>query len=277
MTVVTETSASWLQTLLLALIQGLSEFLPISSSAHLVLPSQLLGWPDQGLLFDVAVHVGTLAAVMVYFRRDLWVLVGDIYPPLAQHKAPRGELWRLGVATVPAVVAGLLFSDTIEQQFRGLEVIAATTIVFGLLLGWSSRQGKEQPVDATERVTWLGALVIGAAQMLALIPGVSRSGVTITAALFLGYSSATAARFSFLMSMPIIAGAMLFLGLDALAEGFTRVPVAQMLAAMVVSAVSAYATIAVFISLLGRIGMMPFVWYRLALGFVLVLVIMFGA
>ncbi len=277
MTVAAETTADWLQTVVLALIQGLSEFLPISSSAHLVLPSQLLGWPDQGLLFDVAVHVGTLAAVMVYFRHDLWVLLGDIYPPLATAEGAGGELWRLAVATVPAVVAGVLLSDTIEQHLRGLEVIAATTIVFGLLLGWSSRRAQHVPAEAQQRVTWSGALIIGCAQMLALIPGVSRSGVTITAALFLGYSSATAARFSFLMSMPIIAGAMLFLGLDALAEGFTRVPVAQMLAAMVVSAFSAYATIALFIGLLGRIGMMPFVWYRLSLGLILLLVIMFGS
>lgn len=272
-----DSTASWLQTLVLALIQGLSEFLPISSSAHLVLPSQLLGWPDQGLLFDVAVHVGTLMAVMVYFRRDLLVLLGDIYPPLAGNQASTGELWRLGVATLPAVLAGVLLSDTIEQHFRGLEVIATTTIVFGLLLGWSSRRAQQVPADVLQTVTWSGALVIGFAQMLALIPGVSRSGVTITAGLFLGYSSATAARFSFLMSMPIIAGAMLFLGLDAFAEGFTKVPLAQILAAVVVSAISAYATIALFIGLLARIGMMPFVWYRLVLGLLLVLVIMFGS
>jgi len=132
---VIETEASLLQIIVLALVQGLSEFLPISSSAHLVLPSQLLGWPDQGLAFDVAVHVGTLIAVLAYFWRDLVVLLGDIYPPLRVPSAHPGELWRLGFATLPAVVAGVALSNLIESQFRGLDVIATTTLVFGVLLG----------------------------------------------------------------------------------------------------------------------------------------------
>ena len=265
----------WLQIIVLALIQGLSEFLPISSSAHLVLPSQLLGWPDQGLMFDVAVHVGTLVAVLVYFWRDLIVLLGDIYPAMRSERAHPGELWRLAAATLPAVIAGLLLSDFIESHLRGLPVIAATTIVFGVLLGWSTRFAHyAQPGEAESAIGWGDAIIIGFAQMLALIPGVSRSGVTITAGLFLGHSPAASARFSFLLSVPIILGAMLFMGLDLLSGEGARVPVTQILAAMVLSGLSAYATIALFLGLLARVGLMPFVWYRLGLGAVLIAVIL---
>lgn len=266
----------WLQTLVLALIQGLSEFLPISSSAHLVLPSQLLGWPDQGLLFDVAVHVGTLSAVLVYFWRDLIALLGDIHPSFTPNHKPHGELWRLAVATIPAVIAGVALSDVIEAHLRGLEVIATTTLVFGVLLGWSNHFGNQHPGGESanaEPVSWRDAVLIGCAQMLALIPGVSRSGITITAGLFLGYSPAAAARFSFLLSVPVILGAMLFMGLDLLEEGPTTVAWSQLLAAIAVAGISAYTTIALFLKLLARVGLMPFVWYRLALGAVLIAVI----
>lgn len=271
----------WLQVWTLALIQGLSEFLPISSSAHLVLPSRLLGWPDQGLLFDVAVHVGTLLAVVLYFWRDVLGLLADIYPPLRRTGDQPGLLWRLVVATVPAVIAGLLLSETVEHYLRGLPVIATTTIVFGLLLGWSTRYSHPAaPADAAhvaeaEHVSWRDACLIGLAQVAALVPGVSRSGITITAALFLGYSPVTAARFSFLLSMPVIVGAMTFMGMDLLGESpAMRVAVEQLLVAMLVAGLSAYTTIALFIALLARVGMMPFVWYRLGLGAVLIIVIL---
>ena len=276
-----ETEVSLLQIIVLALVQGLSEFLPISSSAHLVLPSQLLGWHDQGLAFDVAVHVGTLIAVLAYFWRDLVVLVGDIYPPLRAPSAHPGELWRLGFATLPAVVAGVALSNLIESQFRGLDVIATTTLVFGVLLGWaglisaSRDHSLEGGAHDSSPIGWRHAFVIGLAQMLALVPGVSRSGVTITAALFLGYSPTTAARFSFLLSVPIIVGAMLFMGKDLLLAEHTPVSLSHMLVAVLVAGVSAYATIAVFLRLLARVGLMPFVWYRLALGVFLLAVIWF--
>lgn len=264
----------WVQVVFLALVQGLSEFLPVSSSAHLVLPALLFGWNDQGLMFDVAVHTGTLVAVILYFWRDLIALLGDLYPPARRFGGHRGDLPRLIVATVPAVLAGLVFSDLIENQFRGLEVIAGTTILFGLLLGVAAIYSKRRrQIEQVAKVTWQDALIIGCAQMLALVPGVSRSGVTITAGLLLGYSPTTAARFSFLMSVPIILGAMLFMGLSVIETGTGHVSLSQLVVAMLVAAVSAYSTIALFLGLLNRIGLLPFVWYRLLLGLVLVFII----
>lgn len=277
--------ADWLHVIFLALIQGLSEFLPISSSAHLVLPSQVLGWPDQGLLFDVAVHMGTLTAVVAYYWRDLLAVGGDILPPLRTARYQRGELLCLIVATLPAVLAGLLLGSVIEAHFRGLEIITATTLIFGVLLGIAvyrqhanSRVNTEsrvnsEPANLHETVLLRHALLIGLAQMLALVPGVSRSGVTITAGIFLGYQPATAARFSFMMSVPIIAGAMLFMVLKVGEQGLGVVSLTQVCAAVVIAAVSAYATIALFIRLLDRVGLMPFVWYRMALGLALLLLI----
>ena len=271
--------ADWLHVVFLALVQGLSEFLPISSSAHLVLPSQVLGWPDQGLLFDVAVHMGTLTAVVAYYWRDLLAVGGDILPSLRTARHQPGELLCLIVATLPAVLAGLLLGSFIEAHFRGLEVIAATTLVFGVLLGLAVyRQRVNRRVISEhdyepQAVSLFHALLIGLAQMLALVPGVSRSGVTITAGMFLGYQPATAARFSFLMSVPIIAGAMLFMLLKVGEQGLGVVSLTQVCAAVFIAALSAYTTIALFIKLLDRVGLMPFVWYRLVLGLALLLLI----
>lgn len=256
----------WFQTLVLALIQGLSEFLPISSSAHLVLPSQVFGWPDQGLMFDVAVHAGTLIAVVIYYWRDLLAVAGDIIPALRSDKWHPNELWYLGIATVPAVIAGFLFSDLIETNFRGMGVIATTTLLFGGLLGFAAWRNNHHEEGVIQRVSLKGAVVIGVAQVLALIPGTSRSGITITAGLLLGYNAQTSARFSFLLSVPVIAGAMLFMVLDAVELGTGAVSLSHILVAMAVSCISAYSTIALFIKLLGKIGMMPFVVYRLFLG-----------
>jgi undecaprenyl-diphosphatase len=271
---------SWTQALVLALIQGLSEFLPISSSAHLVLPSQLLGWQDQGLLFDVAVHLGTLLAVVSYFWRDLISLVGDLFPSLRQSFAGfEGELGCIVIATLPATVVGFGFGAIIEQHSRTLAVIAFTTLVFGLLLGVASWLNtlvypNQADREVVQQVHWRHALVIGVAQIFALIPGTSRSGVTITAGLLLGYTPAAAARFSFLMSVPIILGALVFLLFDALGDSAVSIEWGMMLGAAAVAGISAYLTIAVFLGVVARMGMMPFVWYRLILGTVLVLMIL---
>jgi len=275
--------SEWWQIIVLAFIQGFSEFLPISSSAHLILPSQLLGWSDQGLMFDVAVHMGTLIAVIAYFWRDLIMLLGDLVPSMRSVVGgTQGELWRLVVATIPAVLAGALASDYIENHLRGIPVIATTTIVFGLLLGWAGyhsrahRRSEQLGVPTLDQIAWHHAFIIGLAQMLALIPGTSRSGITITAALFLGYKPVTAARFSFLMSVPIISGAMLFLSLDLLFGGETEVPAGQILLAATIAGVTAYCTIALFLAALSRMGMMPFVVYRLLLGAGLVAIVFLG-
>ena len=263
-----------LQALFLALIQGLTEFLPVSSSAHLILPSQLLGWPDKGLAFDVAVHAGTLVAVMVYYRESLTSLLMGVLGSGDNVSLRRREVSALLIATLPAVVIGIAFSDVIDQYLRGIGVIATTTLLFGLLLGvsYSYRAAgvDEQPISRLDH-----ALVIGLAQTLALIPGTSRSGVTITASLFLGYNLATAARFSFLMSIPVIAGALLLMLFKEFELFFSSANLAITVLAMVVAAVSAYATIAFFVGLVTRVGMMPFVIYRVVLALILFSILVF--
>ena len=263
-----------LQTLFLALIQGLTEFLPISSSAHLILPAQLLGWPDQGLAFDVAVHAGTLVAVMVYYRESLTSLLICLLGSGDNVSLRRREVSALLIATLPAVVIGIVFSDAIDQYLRGIGVIATTTLLFGLLLGISysyrAAGADEQPISRLDH-----ALLIGLAQAFALIPGTSRSGVTITASLFLGYNLATAARFSFLMSIPVIGGALLLMLIKEFELFFSSANLTLTVSAMVVAAVSAYATIAFFVGLVTRVGMMPFVIYRVLLALILFSILVF--
>lgn len=258
------------QALMLALIQGLTEFLPISSSAHLILPSQMLGWPDQGLAFDVAVHLGTLLAVMLYYRRDLWAMTRGAGQGLVERRVnPDLRLGLLVVlATIPAVVAGFLLKDLIENDLRSVAVIAVTTIVFGVALWLADVLGGRR--RGVEQLAVGGALLIGLAQAVALIPGTSRSGITLTAGLALGLRRQDAARFSFLMSIPVILGAGLLKTKDLL-EGQVPVNWAQMALGAIVSAVVAYLSIVYFMRLLNRVGMLPFMLYRLALGVVLFL------
>ena len=254
----------WVQVLVLALIQGITEFLPVSSSAHLILPAQLLGWADQGLLFDVAVHAGTLCAVLWYFRETCFDLLRSVLP-----NAPldRTELWSLCIATVPVVIVGSGLKDVIASEARAVDVIIAATLIFGVLLGAADRLAKRGE-SQTATVSYRHALWIGLAQVFALIPGTSRSGVTITAALFLGYHPSVAARFSFLLSIPVIAGALLVM-LVSSGSGSTSLTLLQLLAAFTLSAGFAYATIKGFMHLVSRIGLMPFVLYRLLLGVLL--------
>ena len=198
------------QAIILALIQGVTEFLPISSSAHLILPNVLLGWPDQGLAFDVAVHVGSLAAVVIYFRSDVLKLIrgwfysltpaGYCFAPASKgDNNPDGRLaWCILFATIPAGIAGLLFDDFVESHLRSAAVIAFTTIVFGLALWWADAHVSQKL--RLQNITIRIAVVIGLAQALALVPGTSRSGITITAAILLGMGRVDAARFSFLFN-----------------------------------------------------------------------------
>ena len=263
-----------LQALFLAFIQGLTEFLPVSSSAHLILPSQLMGWPDQGLAFDVAVHAGTLVAVMVYYRESLTSLLLGVLGSGDNVSLRRREGAALLVASLPAVIIGIAFSDVIDQCLRGIGVIATTTLLFGVLLGVSysyrATGVDEQLISRLDH-----ALLIGLAQALSLIPGTSRSGVTITASLFLGYNLATAARFSFLMSIPVIAAALLAMLVKEFELIYSTGNLAVLLIAMLVAAVSAYATIAFFVGLVTRVGMMPFVIYRVLLALILFSILVF--
>lgn len=251
---------------MLAIIQGLTEFLPISSSGHLVLLSQAGGWPDQGVAFDAAVHLGTLLAIVVYLRRDLI----DISVSLLRRK--RDDAFRLGIniiiATVPVLVIGFLFADWIDANTRNIPVIAATTIVFGLLLGVADWMGRRTQLLSHIRLPQ--AVVIGLAQVLALIPGTSRSGITMTAGLALGLERTAAARFAFLLAVPVLAAAGVYSLLKIMTGGTGVDAIGILLMAMLISAVIAFATISLFIRLVEKIGMLPFALYRIVLGIVLI-------
>ncbi|MBR9726607.1 undecaprenyl-diphosphate phosphatase [Shewanella intestini] len=256
------------QVIVLALIQGLTEFLPISSSAHLILPAQLLSWPDQGLSFDVAVNTGSFFAVVMYFRKELVSMfkawTGSI---VSREQNEESKLaWWIILATIPAVIVGFTAKDFIETHLRNIEVIAATTIVFGLLLWWADRL---QSKGINEfQVGWKKALIIGVAQAMALIPGTSRSGATITAALMLGLSREAAARFSFLMSVPVSLGAAILVTKDLISSG-EPIDYNALGLGMVISFLAAYVCIHYFLKIIAKMGMTPFVMYRLALGLIL--------
>ncbi len=262
-------SLSLLQLIVLAIVQGLTEFLPISSSGHLILPGALLGWSDQGLAFDVAVHVGTLLAVLVYFRRDLAQLA-LAWGRDTMHRRVTAEsrpAWFLVVGTIPAGLAGLLMDDLVESHLRTVVVIASTTILFGVLLGLADRCSSR--ARGLDTMGWRDAVMIGLAQALALVPGTSRSGITMTAGLMLGFDRMAAARFSFLLSIPVIVLSGAYKGL-ALMQG-EAVDWGALSIAVVVSALTAYACIRTFLTWVERVGMMPFVWYRLLLGILLLI------
>ena len=253
---------------LLALVQGITEFLPVSSSAHLVFVHAAYGEyrPEEAaaLALDVAVHLGTLGAVLVYFRRDIARLVRAGLAGLA---GPRPEGWALGwqvvVAAVPVAAAGALLKDTVTAEARSIEVIAWTTLGFGLVLWAADRRGRR-----TKRLDSLRlphALAIGAAQVLALVPGVSRSGITMTAALALGFERAEAARFALLLSIPVILGAGLWTARDLVQTGDRSIGAAAVLAALLAFA-AALAAIAAMMRWLARSSFTPFVVYRVVLG-----------
>lgn len=257
----------FIQVLVLALVQGLTEFLPVSSSAHLILAPLLLNWDDQGLAFDVAVHVGTLSAVVLYFRKEVIELVVSWCGSFSGNHNKHSRLaWQVIVATLPALPAGLL-ANQFEDALRGPIIIAWATIGFGLLLlaaQWVYQRSQRAKLNEYQ-LTWLIVVLIGLAQCLALIPGTSRSGITITAGLFLGLTAVASARFSFLLSIPIITMAGTLKGAEwATAE--TLETGWHLLWGALLSAASAGLCIHLFLKLLDKIGMLPFVIYRLVLG-----------
>ncbi|MBU2880752.1 undecaprenyl-diphosphate phosphatase [Psychrosphaera sp. B3R10] len=257
-----------IEVIVLAILQGLTEFLPISSSAHLILPSQILGWQDQGLAFDVAVHAGSLLAVVLYFREEVGRMAVSWVQSFSGKQDKDSKLsWLIILGTIPAGLAGFIFKDFIEENLRNTTVIAATTIVFGLLLWWADRQASQ--LKDEYQVSVKNVVIIGLAQVLALIPGTSRSGITITAGLMVGLTRKAAARFSFLLSIPLIAAAG---GYQAIKLSQEIVPVdwAAIGWGTLLSFISAYACIHYFLILVEKVGMLPFVIYRLILGLVLI-------
>ena len=255
-----------IQAISLALLQGLTEFLPVSSSAHLILLPALLGWEDQGLAFDVAVHVGTLMAVVAYYRKDLVHIIGAWSLSIIGKGATDDSrlAWYVIVGTIPVGLVGISLPDSVEEAFRSPLVIAGATIVFALLLWYSEKQSKETRTT----ITLLDAIIIGLFQALALIPGTSRSGITITAGLMTGLKRDQAARFSFLLSIPVITLAGMVKGLE-LYKSATIVQWDMIAIGISLSAIVAYLSISWFLKLLSKIGMMPFVFYRLILGVLL--------
>lgn len=256
----------YLQVVLLAFIQGITEFLPISSSAHLILPSQLFGFEDQGLAFDVAVHLGSLLAVMAYFRKDILVLAQawllDVFKKIKSSES--AFAWQIIGGTIPAVIVGLILS-ILHVEMRSLLVIASSTIIFGVVLGVADKISAKAN---RQKTTYKDAWIIGFAQCLALIPGTSRSGITMTAGLMLGLDKHTAARFSFLLSIPLILAASALKSLE-LIQSSVSVDWLMLVTGIVLSSITAYGCIKLFLKWINQIGFMPFVIYRLALGSVL--------
>ena len=256
---------------LLAVVQGFTEFLPISSSAHLALAPWLFGWQDQGLTFDIALHFGTLAAVMVYFFRD-WLQITAMgfrlpYRPDSNLAQNPGLLWLLAVATVPVGVAGLFLDDYVETAFRSPVLIGTMLIAVGLLMGWADRAGKR--TKQIGNVSWTDGLVIGLAQALAIVPGTSRSGITITAGLFRNIDREAAARFSFLLSTPAIVGASVKAFLELMEQG--GVPegmVAPFVVGILASAITGCFVISFFLKFLRRHSLRFFVYYRVVFGII---------
>lgn len=256
-----------IQIIVLAVVQGLTEFLPISSSAHLILVPVISDWPDQGLAFDVAVHVGTLSAVAWYFRHDVTTMTKDWTLSCLQRKTVGDSrlAWAVLIGTIPVGAAGLLLHDFVDTVLRSPLVIAWATIGFGLLLWWADVQGKRQRSE--HQLSWKDIIIVGLAQVLALIPGTSRSGITMTAGLMLGLTRSASARFSFLLSIPVILLAGGYKSLKLFQAG--NVDWMAIVIGTALSAITAYLCIKVFLSVLERMGMLPFVIYRLLLGAVL--------
>jgi undecaprenyl-diphosphatase len=254
--------------ILLAFLQGLTEFLPISSSAHLALAPVILGVKDQGLAFDIAVHIGSLFAVMFYFRREVTAILADSYTHFAANQ-PASENSRLGlailVATLPIVVAGGL-KTLLDIEFRSPVLIGVMSIFFGLVLWWADTKPRR-----TRKLSAFGireALIVGCFQVLAIIPGTSRSGITMTAALLLGFTRTAASKFSFLLAIPTImmsAGVVILeiIKTDAVLDW------TSMLIGGVFSFIFAWLAIHYFLKLIERTGMLPYIIYRVLLGIVL--------
>jgi undecaprenyl-diphosphatase len=263
-----------LQAIILGIVQGLTEFLPVSSTAHLAVIPWLLGWRDPGLAFDIALHVGTLAAVLLYFFRD-WVQVvvqgfGGRAGQDSGLKTNRTLLWLMVVATIPAGIAGLLFQHKAETTLRSPYIIAGTAIGVGLIMWYADYAGRKQ--KDIGGISWGDAISVGLAQALAVVPGVSRSGITITAGLFRGLDRQTAARFSFLLSAPVIAAAAAkdFWDLIRHEGGIPADMRSAFLAGIVVSAITGSLVIRFFMNYLRGRSLFPFVVYRIIFGIIVI-------
>ena len=261
---------SWLQIVVLAVVQGITEFLPISSSAHLILVPNLTGWPDQGVAVDAASHLGTLAAVLAYFWRDVGRLITGFFRLIAGRRDAAGQLDRWGliavyimIGTIPLILVGLYIDTYVGDGLRKMEIIAWTMPIFGVVLYLADRFAKT--VHRLDNLRFGHAIAIGCAQALALIPGISRSGITMVTGRLLGFERAEAARFSFLLSIPASAAAGALKTYEMIEVGDTAT-LHNAAAVGVLSALAGIVAIAFLMTWLRRADFTPFVLYRLVLG-----------
>ncbi|MEA2383578.1 MAG: undecaprenyl-diphosphatase [Solirubrobacteraceae bacterium] len=265
-----------LQAIVLGLVQGLTEFLPISSSGHLRIVPAFFGWDDPGAAFTAVIQLGTMAAVLLYFRADLWRIAVAWLRSLSDPSV-RGDLdvrmgWYIILGTIPIAVLGLIFKNPIENQFRTLELIGATLIVFGVVMLFAeARSRRDRPL---REITARDGLLIGLAQALALVPGVSRSGATISAGLLLNFDRAAAARYSFLLSVPAVVLSGLF---ELRHAGEGNLPIGATAIATLLAFVTGYASIAFLLRYLAHHTIAVFVGYRIVLGVVVIALAASGA
>lgn len=252
-----------LQAITLGVVQGITEFLPISSSGHLVLVPWILGWEYQGTSFDVAVHVGTLFGVVAYFWRSWKGMILSLRVGYKKDHFEQKLLFFIILATIPGAVAGYLLKDFAEEAFRSPEIVAASLTIFSFVILFAEKFGKK--IKDITHINWQKALLVGLFQAMAIIPGVSRSGATISAGLFLGLSRAEAARFSFLLATPIVFGAGIFKLPDMLRQGIDL----SFMIGVVASAISGYFAIKFLFRFLEKASYMVFVWYRIILGLII--------
>ncbi|WP_336659289.1 undecaprenyl-diphosphate phosphatase [Leucobacter sp. USHLN153] len=267
------------EAILLGILQGLTEFLPISSSAHLRIASELLGIGDAGAAFTAITQIGTEAAVIVFFWRDIVRIIGRWFQSLGGKRVARNDPdalmgWWIILGSIPIVVLGLLFQDAIDTTLRSLWITATMLIVFGILLGIADRVGRKEL--SIEQLTWKRGLVYGLAQSLALIPGVSRSGGTITAGLLMGYRREAAARYSFLLAIPAVLGSGFYKLFKEIGEPSGGAPMSMTLVATVIAFVVAIVIIKFFMSYISKRSFMPFVIYRVLLGVVVIVLLSTG-
>ncbi len=261
------------QALVLGVVQGMTEFLPISSSGHLILVPTIFGWESDGLAFDTAVHLGTFFAVATVFWQDAWRMIKGAVGKGSRHDGRMG--WMIVAATVPIVVVGGLFGDVIETVLRAPVVAAWSLIVWGVVLGAADvlTRIKKPMVHADERVGWKRAIAIGCAQVLSLIPGTSRSGVTMTMGLLSGLDRRMAARFSFLLSLPSVGAAAIYVLIRSLQNGVDLLT-PQILVGFLAAMISGIVAIRFLLRVIERWSFLPFAIYRIALGVYLLLVVL---
>lgn len=263
--------------IILGIVQGLSEPLPISSSAHLLLLPWILNWPEHSLTFDVALHGGTALAILVYFWRDWLELIGAFFASLRDRSLSgdyhRRLVWYIVVASIPAALAGLLFESTIEEILREPVIVAPLLMIMGIVLLIADRTSSHSRSLSEIRLS--DAVIIGLAQTLALVPGVSRSGITITMGLFRQMNRADAARFSFLMSGPIVMGAFLYKMLGLLRKGLPEGEATAFVVGIVVAALVGYGAIRFLLGYVQKNSFNLFIYYRLAFGGIILGLLLF--